>query len=82
MAWEPVRACVEVHTICWPHTLEILVGEVEQEDKDDATVISVDNTSTSVNHELGSCVGIVRIADNGIPGHADIPRPLRGATRP
>lgn len=33
-------------------TFEMLVGEVEQEDKDDATVVSVDYSSASVNHKL------------------------------
>ena len=35
-------------------TLEILVREVEQEYEDDASVISINDTSTSINHELGS----------------------------
>ena len=34
-------------------TLEILVRVIEEKDKDDASVVSIDHSGTSVDHELG-----------------------------
>ena len=35
-------------------TSEVLVGEVEQEHKDNAAVVGVDDTRARINHELRS----------------------------
>lgn len=34
-------------------TCEVLVGEIEEEDKDNASVVGVDDACASVDHKLG-----------------------------
>lgn len=62
-------------------TFEVLVGKIEQEDKDNATVVSVNNTSARVNHELRSYM-YNSMNTKHLNSTLDVPRPLRGATRP
>lgn len=65
-------------------TLKVLIGVIEEEDKNDPVVVSVNDACTSVNHELGSCVArwdnfYIGVKQGKAGG---VPRPLQGATRP
>ena len=63
-------------------TFEVFVGQVEQQDKDNTAVVSINDSSTGVNHELGCLTNALAHLFRVFEDVYDIPRPLLGATRP